>query len=371
MIEKECYKCEVALSKTNSSTEHIILNACGGKLKSNSLLCKKCNSNFGESFDMELAKSITPLANLLKIKRDRGNPPKINGIDTINNTEYSLEHNGNVNLKIPSIKKIDFDNDDISKRKIQIQAPNEKILKQTLNGLKRKYPGLNVENALKDFTYNEKPFDNELKINMSIGGTETFKSITKTAINFYMLNNGNRDEIKHLFNYLDGKEDMNIVWFYYPNIEIYNHQDGEVMHILKIIGKKNERILYAYVELFSSHCFIIKLNENYNGENIDIDYISNVNTNEVKHNLTKLELNRVELINLFINKDVDIHLKVQNKASRVLNISQKRDVKNEISKSVNKIFNKHIGESVNHEILNELQNEFMRIIKPHINYGKK
>jgi hypothetical protein len=370
MLENKCYKCDTILTPLNSSREHIILNACGGKLKSNLLLCKTCNSNFGDKFDNELAKDINPLSNLLKIKRDRGTPQKVNGLDTLNNIDYFLESSGDISLRKPLIKEIDFENEDISKRRINIQAPNEKILKQTLNGLKRKYPDLNIEKALEEFTYDEKAFDKELKIKMSIGGLKTFKSITKTAINFYMLKGGNRNEIKHLFEYLDGNKDIGIVWFHYPDNEVYKPEKNEVVHIIKIVGKKTEKILYAYVELFSTHCFLIKLNDNYSGKNLDLDYIFNVHSNEVKYELTKLDLNRKELLNLFENKDVNPHSKIQEKTSRVIGIAHNNDLKNEISKSVDKIFSKHNKKVLDNSILQELREDFMRIIKPHINYKK-
>ena len=368
MLGSKCYKCDTILTRINSSCEHIILNACGGKLKSNKLLCKVCNSNFGDNFDKELAKDINPLSNLLKIKRDRGNPQKVNGLDTKDNTEYFLESSGDIRLKKPLIKEIDFDSEDISKRKINIQAPNERILKQALKGLKRKYQGLNIKKALEEFTINEKYFDRELEVKISIGGLKTFKSITKSAINFYLLNGGNRNEIKHLFEYLDGEKEIGIVWFHYPDNEVYKPKKGEVVHIIKIVGKKTEKILYAYIELFSTHCFIVKLSDNYSGKDLDLDYIFNIHSNEVKHKLTKLDLNRKELLNLLENKDTNPHLKMQKKTTRVINIAHVNNLKNEISQSVDNIFSKHNQKVLDDTILQELREDFIRIIKPHIDH---
>lgn len=370
-MKKNCYKCEIQLTKENYSIEHVILNACGGRLKSNHLLCKKCNSNFGDSFDKELAETIAPLANLLRIKRDRGTPPKINGLDTLNNTEYTLEYDGAINHKKPTIQKVDFDNPDISKRKIKIQAPNQKMLKQVLKGLKRTYPDLDINKASEEFNYTEEPFDKELEIKMSIGGTETFKSITKTAINYYILKGGERNEIKHLFRYLDGIENLENVWFYYPNRNIYNYKSNEVTHIIKIKGNRTDRILYAYIELFNCHNFIVKLNENYTGIDLNFDYIFNVHTHKEVNESIKLDLKREELLSIFINKNVDFSSKIQERLGRVINISQRNDVKRELSKSVEKIFNNNLGKKVDENILSELRDEFMKTIGPYINYKKK
>ncbi len=234
--------------------------------------------------------------------------------------------------------------------------------------MKRKYPDLDILKAEEEINHKNELFDEPLNIKMSIGGSDTFKSITKTAINFYILNGGKRNEIKHLFNYLDGKENLEIVWFYYSNLNVYEYKNDEITHVLKIVGKADEKILYAYVELFNTHCFIIKLSENYSEPDMDVDYIFNIHNNEVNFNLTTLDLSRKELINLFIKKEEKPYLKMQDRANRVLNIAHKNDIKRELSKSIDKILNKHIGEKMNDTILKQLEDEFARIIKPLVNY---
>jgi hypothetical protein len=73
-----CYICHNILNKANTSKEHIISNACGGRLKSYKLLCKACNEKMGADFDSELAKQINPLAVLHNIKRDRKKSATVN-----------------------------------------------------------------------------------------------------------------------------------------------------------------------------------------------------------------------------------------------------------------------------------------------------
>ena len=46
-IKYYCYICDEELTDTNNSDEHIILNAIGGHLHSNKLLCKRCNNTLG------------------------------------------------------------------------------------------------------------------------------------------------------------------------------------------------------------------------------------------------------------------------------------------------------------------------------------
>lgn len=64
--------CGNQITKENSSREHIINNSVGGNLVSSELLCKKCNSEFGDTIDAELSGQLAEISALLGVNRDRG-----------------------------------------------------------------------------------------------------------------------------------------------------------------------------------------------------------------------------------------------------------------------------------------------------------
>lgn len=68
---KFCYLCQTPLTNKNSSLEHVIPNALGGKLKA-TILCKKCNNDSGSFCDNSLAKSLSPFSNMINHSRDHG-----------------------------------------------------------------------------------------------------------------------------------------------------------------------------------------------------------------------------------------------------------------------------------------------------------
>jgi hypothetical protein len=369
----KCYRCEDELTLDNSSVEHVIINACGGKLKSSKLLCAKCNSIFGEQFDKELALATNDLANLLLIKRERGEPQKIRGLTSETKKEYYFGFDGDISMIKPEINLLDMQSENISDRKINVKAPNVRILKQTLQGLKRKYPNLDIEGSLKKAIVTKNLFNETIEIQSFIGGQKVFKSILKTAINFYILNNGRRTEIAHLFPYLENQSDLNVVWMYYPNELIYEPLENEITHIIKIVGNPREKILYCYVELFNIHCFVIQLNIEYSGNEINADYIFNVHTQEVKSGLTKLSLKREQLTKLFSERDANPFENIKKRYERVLIISQRMQYRHHlnraISQAVNKSFeDKGYGEMVNEELLSKMRNEFFEAIRPFLNF---
>jgi hypothetical protein len=96
VADRNCWCCDAALTVANYSNEHILLNACGGRLKSKWLLCKDCNSLFGNKFDHELATQVNDIMNYLMIKRDRKSPQPIIGKLDADGAEYKQLANGDL-----------------------------------------------------------------------------------------------------------------------------------------------------------------------------------------------------------------------------------------------------------------------------------
>lgn len=363
-----CYRCDKEITTENESDEHIILNACGGRLKSKNLLCKICNSIFGNKFDYELAKTTNDIANLLMIKRQDGIPQPIESIRTSTGDKYYLEYGGS---PVQAKTHYEIITEDEKKARLIVNAKNRKELKKTLTGLKRKHPGIDVEKFLDESQEKSFYYNDSFEVKSNIGGEEAFKSVAKTAINFFIYNGGDSSYIKHLLPYLEGKEKMDIVWTHYPDYEIYKPDIDEVSHVLKIVGDPNERILYAYVELFNLHCFIIRLNESYEGKGINTDYVFNVHTYQVSEDKINLKLFRNELIRLFTNKDGKPFEKVQKRYVRVLTIANKIQDKHQLHEIISNAVDNTIGllpegTVINEEILKSMFDELMKRLMPFI-----
>lgn len=84
-MQRFCYSCKIELTRQNSSQEHIIPNALGGKLKA-VILCKKCNNNLGSSCDSLLSKALSPFSNMINHSKDHGKVQPVqvtaNGVPT-------------------------------------------------------------------------------------------------------------------------------------------------------------------------------------------------------------------------------------------------------------------------------------------------
>lgn len=264
---KNCYKCGVEITAKNSSIEHIIPNAVGGRLKSSELLCKSCNKEFGNETDSYIGSKI-PFTLLLNIKRDRGKPYRLEGWDS-DGREFHInlnEKTGQLEVKQKEEKPIESKAED-GKTSIKFFSR-----KQAKDILKKKKKDFDTEQAYKNIKW-RKPIKRRIFFEEEqLEGEIASKAISKIAVNFYIHSGGNPSQIKESINHITGRVALteNIVNYFYPDDEtVYmNRLEDEVSHTLYLKGIKGG-MLYCYVELFTIYQYIVILNKNYRGEGIE------------------------------------------------------------------------------------------------------
>ncbi|MBD2247255.1 HNH endonuclease [Nostoc sp. FACHB-888] len=262
-----CYICSCIITKNNTYKEHIILNALGGRLVSPSIICQLCAPKF-DAIDTALAEQLNFIGLMLDIKRDRGkNPPiKVTVIET--GDVISLDTGGKPVLIKPIIKE-NPDNGGIS-----ITARDKKEMRKILTGLTRKYSfNEEVEALIKKSNKSEEYFDKPVNIHIKLGEEEGFRAICKMIVSFYMQNGGNRQQILHLLPYIMQGTQEKIVWYYYAD-EVINAKSAtfEVVHRLFVKASSNEKLMYGYVELYSTFKFLILMSDDYIGEDFHHSY---------------------------------------------------------------------------------------------------
>jgi hypothetical protein len=368
----KCYICEAELLEKspthegNKSIEHILLNSIGGKLKSRELICKKCNSEMGHGADQELAHQLAFLATFLAVERDDKEPNKIiKGAKTANGEEYNIGLRGKPIPAKPTYKVTPGEKG----TNLHFTARSEGELIKNLKGLEKKYPGFSLDEAKKHFKWNEEYLNEQLSIPITIGGEPAFQSIAKSAINFYMLNEGNKEQIKHLIPYIKGEEIKEVVQHYHIS-SAYELNENEVIHLLHLVGNSEEKTLYCFVDFFSSYSFIVLLSENYSGKSFTKTYSYDVIKGERVEKTTHLNLNKVQLKAIFDNK-TDYRGAIADKGGRVIQIGNKIawDIELErITKNTwDKVFSKLpeggvITEELIQELCNELAEKYVEFI---------
>jgi hypothetical protein len=150
-------------------------------------------------------------------------------------------------------------------------------------------------------------------VDFGIGGIESFLSTTKMAINYYLINEYEVEWVRPAISTIKGEVDNEITYFFYPNPNHYAvHELGEneVSHIIHIRGIPEERLLYAYVELFNLQNILIRLNMNYGGPAINDTYAFDLLSGKqidkrITIKLTKPHFEDLALISQANRKEID------------------------------------------------------------------
>ncbi|WP_298903820.1 HNH endonuclease [uncultured Psychroserpens sp.] len=362
----KCYICTNEINDKNETDEHIIINAIGGRLKSKKLLCSECNSDFGENADSALAKQLNSLSNMLMVSRHRGAAQPIIGDDPKTGKKYYLEVGGEPKLFKPEItKKKNGDNEEIS-----VTARTEKELRQILSGLAKKQPKFDLDEAMKSAEWQNKKLTEPLHFQNTIGGKDVFRAVTKTAMNYYMYCGGNRSQIEYLISYIKGETEQDIVWMHYVD-SLYPLAEDKCYHILYLIGNPKERILYCYVEFFSTHKYLVLLNKEYDGRDLKQEYYFDIT--DVKEESLKIEMNydRKTLLGFFKDKDDKLFSRVKEAFDHSIQLGLKRQDDNRRGNILERAIQNSLGKypegiPITEKMRKECVDEIVKDILPYL-----
>lgn len=361
-----CYICDTLLKEDNVTEEHIIINACGGRLKSKNLICRRCNSSLGDSFDAELAEQLSFFSNAFNVKRHRNPAPTITATQTSTGMIYDILPGGYPTLKTP-VRNITKDDSSVT---LEVKAKDEKQLKQVLSGLKRTYPQINLDKCMADAIWQTTYLDDSVRVSTSIGGDGVFRAVCKAAINYYIFSDGDRQFITHLIPYIKGDQLLNCV-FNYPSTLIEPVlKEESVSHIIHLQGCSKEKILYCYIEYFNALCFVIILNTEYTGDYISSTYYYDV-TSEKNEEVEIPWLFDKELFGSggYLLTDANIE-KIKHRFFRTAFISKKiqqdKHIDSLVDAGIKDIYSKYPdGTTLTSDIINEISDSVARKITPY------
>ena len=364
----KCYVCNTEITSENWSDEHIIINAAGGRLKSKDLICKQCNSNFGEDVDKTLANQLNFFANQLMIKRERGEAQPVIGKKESTNEEIRFLPDGSMIPHRPKYEETAEGN----RVNISMTVRDDAELKKMAAGIARKHPQLKEKDIINAAVHRESYMDDYTTFNLDVGGPEVFRAVCKCAINYYMYKKGNTKYIQPVLNYIKGTEDKNIVWMHYKD-NLYDLNDDECFHMLHLRGNPTERVLYCYVDYFNSYKYIILLNDSYDGVEINSTYCFDVLNSKVIEKDFLADYNRTTLLDFFINKDAQPFERAQQCFNHTMAISQRRQRENHTGKIIEEGLNNAWGNGkypngaiITEEMVDEAVDEIMKKMGPFI-----
>ena len=363
MTNINCYVCNTPITSENEADEHIIINAAGGRLKSKELICLKCNSEFGENIDSELAKQMNNAANMLMVRRHRGQPQPMIGDQKSTGKKYLLEPGGKPKLTKPTISKT-------IEGKISIIARDKKELRKILEGFAKKNPHFDVSEVMKSAQWKKEYLNEGLHFSNEFGGVGVFRAVCKCATNYYIYKGGDASQIKHLIPYIKGDLGLEVVWMHYQE-NIYDLAPDESSHILHLVGNQKNKTLYCYVDYFNTYKYLVLLNDNYSGLDISETYSYDLMNIEPIEMDISLSYDRETLLNFFSNKDTKLSERFKKSFDHIMTLGlkiqndfQRREI---LERAIQNSLGKYPeGIPITEEMLNEAINEIVKDIVPYL-----
>lgn len=273
MTTPTCYLCNTKLTDDNSSPEHILPNALGGRLKSRTLLCKSCNSDCGDTIDAALINQLMPLANALNIERERGDVPPVR-VTLASGEQMRRDADGNM---CPYDGRPVVTEGDGSAQ-FSISSPSIKQARKHVEGLKRKYPKLDVEAVMATARATTTRVNTGITFEFPpLGGAEAFRAIVKIAVGYYLHFGGSAGHISEAIDVLvrDALPPVSRVGLLYATDPMLRRDNGIVTHVVALVACE-DGTLQAYVELFSAFRFVVNLADAYSGPPVRTVYCYDV-----------------------------------------------------------------------------------------------
>lgn len=361
-----CYLCDVVLNPENESDEHIVLNCIGGRLSSKQLLCKKCNSGFGEEADAELCKALEPFSVFFDVRRKRGSPPGFVADEKTTGSKIKIHAGGDMTLARPIIKEDELGN---GQTNIKITAPTIEMAKQILHKYKKRKPNLDIDLLIKQAEDVTDKREHSLSFGLSVTNG-VVRSVLKSALGYYLFVGGRRTWIEHLLNKVNKKDADVPVHFWNRDESVFPVAGKDAYHAIGLVGDPVQELLYCYVEYYSTLKFIVALNQSYHGEDIRYSYCFSVCKGSEINNVHNLLLTRSDLETF--KGPMELPANLINDARRTMGVAigrcmAERRLEGIVDKAMNKCIKKYSNEGyITREMIGELVDEVMKGIYPMI-----
>jgi hypothetical protein len=262
-----CIVCQHALSADTDSAEHVFPNAIGGVLTVSDFLCRDCNSRAGETWDAVLAKQMHAMCTIFRIVRRRGETPALETVTTAGE-ELTILPDGTLRLADPDFKRAWTEKG----TEISIVARDMHEARTMLQGLKRKFPHLDVEALLEKAEAKTSYPEGVFKHEFSFGGEQAGRSMVKTAAAFARHLGIPTEACDLAAAYLRNESGEAPFGYYWASDLVINRRAGVPIHCVAVSADPTVGLLLGYVEYFGAIRVVTCLSQTYSGQRIHGSY---------------------------------------------------------------------------------------------------
>jgi HNH endonuclease len=271
-----CVICNGPISTENDSREHVLPEAIGGRLQVKGFVCRRCNSDAGRTWDAKLTSQLLPLSLIFGVERQRGSTPGL-PIVTTAGEELVISPTGGFTLAKPS-----FSSETTPEGvKIQITARSMEEARRMLEGVKRKYPNMDVDRILAgariSTTYPKGMVRHD---NLGIGGEFSGRSIVKSALAMAHRAGIPTGVCHDALDYLRDSAAAPCYGFYQASDLVIDRLAEVPFHCVSVEANPNTGLILGYAEYFGIHRIVLCLGRRYAGDRLQACYAIDPRTGE-------------------------------------------------------------------------------------------
>ena len=295
-----CALCDKPIRAKNSSREHVVPNAIGGRKTVRNFLCKDCNSATGAKWDHELFSQLKPLCTLLNIRRQRGENRPV-PVETVGGDELLVHADGRMSIRGPSFSAREVG----SRKEINIRVPSMKELKRMVPGLVKKYPKLDIHQLLQKATPRREYIEDPLFIPLTFGGELAGRSIVKSCLALASEAGLHLADCEHARDYLLANGQP--CFGYYNATDVVQNRPSRVFfHCVFVCGDPLSGQVLGYVEYFGFQRMVLCLSSSYHGPSFSRCYsIDPISGNELDIEVS-LTLSQEDIAATYLRKNLNL-----------------------------------------------------------------
>jgi len=291
METKLCAFCDFPLTEANRSKEHLIPNALGGLKKVSNFICRRCNNDFGGKWDSALAGQLNQLAVLFGIVRARG-PVPAEIVETVNGDRFRLNADGFMTPADPSFIKEPVEGG----LSIRMVARSMDEARSMIDGLKRRYPQLDVDVVMQGLRWESHYVSDSLKMSLDLGGQAACSSVIKSVMCLASACGVDARKCDAARKFAMSAEECDRCFgYFYSRDLIACRPANPIFHCVAIRGSRNSRQLIGYAEYYGFQRMVIRLSSDYEGPDLAACYAIDPISGEELSIEVDLYLSREEL----------------------------------------------------------------------------
>jgi hypothetical protein len=221
-------------------------------------LHRGCNNRSGHTWDAALEKQLRPLALHFDIKRQTGRTLRM-AVTTTAGENLLLNAGGQLEMARPEIKRTPI----LNGESIHVTAGSIAQAREVLEGVKRKYPKVDVEATLAGAESQRSYAKGVVRFDLNFGSPLSGRSLVKSALALAHGAGLSIEQCGDALSYLRQADVEPCFGYYYVDDLVDGRPPATPLHCVAIDANPATGLILGYVEYFGIHRAVVCLGRDY------------------------------------------------------------------------------------------------------------